>query len=236
MASVSRRARVPRRRPARAGRLDRAQVEKLEDLRLVDRLLQRLAVDHRGEVEQGAGDGRAGDPVDHGDLGRDRMADVDADSIELPTRLRRDHDVDESTRTAPDLGECAGGLMREGRVAAAGEDRGHPMRFRGRDSVSDCVDPAAYWVKPTSRDPASDTAGREPEFPQLPERHSPVLVVRELGYRAVGEMCRSFRPAWGRFEHLGGHGGRVAVETSPLRAPLCRKVRSGVASPLWGSA
>ena len=97
------------------------------DLGLVEGTLELSLGDDLGEVEEGAGDGRARDVVDDGDvLVGERRRTVDLDAGVLAPGAPRHRDVDLRPAPVAELEERGRGAVGEDRAGAAGEHRGHP--------------------------------------------------------------------------------------------------------------
>jgi hypothetical protein len=149
-----------------------------EDFGLVERPLEGLSWDDRGEVDEGSGRCRGGDAVMGGDLvgGENGTVRVDAWAwAEVPRR----GDVDAGLAGAADAPEGGGRLMAQHRIGAAREDRRHPAAALRQHAVADRVHPEVKRVKPALGDSPVDRPPPESEVEQLPAGHDSVLPPRE---------------------------------------------------------
>ena len=107
--------------------LERLQVEHVEDLGLVERLLHAAAVDHAGQVELGPGHGGAGDV-----LGRRRVVGLECGrAVHVETLMAavcpaRNGDVDERAAARAQAEQRRGRAVREYGARAARQHGGHP--------------------------------------------------------------------------------------------------------------
>lgn len=152
----------------------RAQIEELQNLGLVQGPLDLAAAQDRAEVQRGAGDGGAGDAVDGGDVLRsqvDRAVKVDA--VVAACRPAGDDDVDAGAAGLAQPVKIRRGVMRERGGVAAGQNGREVLavqrQHRGED---DRVDAAMDAMQPPR---LADSRARQPQRHQLLQRHHPAL-------------------------------------------------------------
>jgi hypothetical protein len=121
---------LPGRGPRRiAGELvlDRAEIEHFEDLSLVEGTLEAATVDDIGEVQERAGDGRAGDVVRDGAVvSNERPRAMEVNARMSPARAARNGDFDVRAVATQEPVQGGGLAMAQHRAWASGEHRRHP--------------------------------------------------------------------------------------------------------------
>jgi len=158
-----------------------AGVQSLEDLRLIERALERAAADDRGEIEQGPGDRRTRDPVDlDGVCGQQGRGAVHVDPVVAVTGPAGDRDVDAGAIGAPQLVQRHRGAMREDGAGAAGQHGGEEAALTAQERWrQEGVDAVVHAVQPSDGDTLVDRRRRQSEGAQLGERKHAVLSCRE---------------------------------------------------------
>jgi hypothetical protein len=121
--------------------LDRRQVEDLQDLGLIAGALEGAAPDRGGEVDEGAGDGRAGDAAHDRDVLGVQGTAVRDDTVVETSRARRHGHLDLRGSLWAQPVQRRGRAVRQDRARAASENRGEPVplagQMRGRDARVD---------------------------------------------------------------------------------------------------
>ena len=146
--------------------------------------LQRVAVNHRGQVEEGAS--RRGDryAVDLGDLVGTDARPMGADALPCPKPARHGH-FDPDRVTSPDSPERGRGSVAQHRDRATGQDRCHPRTRAGQASPPDAVNPVVDRMQPHALQAVLNSPSAQAETGQLGVRHHCMLPVRELGNEEV---------------------------------------------------
>jgi hypothetical protein len=159
---------------------DRLDVERLQQLGLLDRALELVELQHRAEIHEGAGDRGArnaveGPPV----LGSVDLRAVEPDPLAIPLAAARHHHVDlaRAPREEPEMtGRRA---MREHRALATGEDGRHGGAAAWEGPMADGVDTFVHAVQPTCREPQLDLIIGRAERTHLSIADDPALLRRE---------------------------------------------------------
>jgi hypothetical protein len=174
------------------------QVDQTLDLRLVARALGLPPGRHGGEVQQGQGDGGAGDAVDHRVvLGLEAATEIWPYADDAATAIATDRDLDQRGSPAKQPMEGSGGAVTQQCAWSAGEDRGHPAALATERPPADGADAGMDLVQPPGPLHAVDLVPREAERPKLPARDGAMLRQDDrLQVRAAGSswlICRAAR-------------------------------------------
>jgi hypothetical protein len=156
--------------------IDGSHIEAVQVFRLGDHPSQCLFFEDVGEVEQGPGDGRHGNPVPHGDLvGPKPRRSVNAKPGPLATALRRNDHVDVRRVALTKVPQSGGISMRQRRPGPAGHNSGQPAPVARQAIVANGVDTLVHAAQPAGSYPVRDPTVSQPNVDQLRTRnHTPL--------------------------------------------------------------
>lgn len=169
--------------------------------------LDGVDVGGRGEVEDGARDGRHRDAVDGGALVVRELGEMAADGAAGPSSARRG-DVDEFSAAA-DAPESGGRVVAQRCARAAAENGGYPATALGQGGVADRVDAGVEADQAPKADAADDLVPPETERQQLAPRHHPVLPSRQLANELVPSVSSRLVADSATNCELTGHASSV---------------------------
>jgi hypothetical protein len=187
---------------------------------LLERVVELVGLQDRGEVEQGprhAGDRDAG--VD-GALVVGDVPFVRPDARPRPQPPRQGH-IDPGRRVVADAEQSSRGSMAEQRIRTAGQHSRKPNAPLRDPSPTHRIDPPEDDVQPLRLHATIDRMPPEPKSKQLPPRDDAVLAIRERGDLRIGPH-RPRAPGASFAAHIRVHG--AFAPHSPIVAVVLRRV------------
>jgi hypothetical protein len=160
---------------------DPLDVEELQELRLLDRPLELVELEHGAEVDQRPVHGGARNAVDdHTILWGVHLRPVESDPVPVPLPAARHHDVHQGGAGCPKPEMRCRRRMRERRAVAPGEHRGHEVPAARQVPVTHGVNRLVKTMEPSGLDPLLDLVARCPELEHLRVGHHSPLLCRQL--------------------------------------------------------
>ncbi|HET8813462.1 MAG TPA: hypothetical protein VFM51_00715 [Solirubrobacterales bacterium] len=116
--------------------------------------------DHRREIEQGAGNGRTGDAIHRGAIGRSKGAvAVGVDPRRHASSPSRRGDVNAVATVFPQSPKSCRGPVGEHRFRTACDHRRHPVAVKGEKRMTHRVNALMHPMQPAGIDPLVDNCG-----------------------------------------------------------------------------
>jgi hypothetical protein len=160
---------------------------------LVDRPFDSVARQHSGQVEEGPGHGRHGDPASFGDLVGWQIRVVGLDTGFQSASLR-DRYLDQRSRRRPQVPEGGRGAMTQNRAVSTRKHGGHPASLTGKGAVSDGVHRAVQSLQPTGDETVFHCPRANAQIEQLSPSDDAVLPLRQRRDRSVNPRDATFSP------------------------------------------
>jgi hypothetical protein len=187
-----------------------------EDLDLVDGLLELVALQDAGQVEERAGGSCDGDAVPHRDLVRGENGSVKEEAWSL-SRAPRHRQFDPACPESKGP-ECAGRSVAEHGVGR--ERGGHPASPHRERQVAHGVNPAVKGVEPTGLNSSPDRGGLHAGGEQLRPTHHPVLAPGERGDQGVRAKVSVFGADSALNSETLVHGADLRATNATEHPPL----------------